>query len=323
MSAQYPQLTRQARRLYVGNLPTGQTTESGLTDFFNKTVIALGITTPQPVLSVWLSTESTFAFIEFRSVQDTTFALSLLQGIQIGGRTLRVGRPADYKPVPEHLANYVVGFPPGTPAPLPSFANNASFMQMLMAGQSPLQNPAMLLLLANPNAAMTTPTNGTAAATAAPQTDAAAPAGSPTAIPTSASPPAASAPTTPPAQQAPTPVLLLENMVNISELDDEDEFNDLLLDVEEEAEKSGKVLAVTIPRPINLDDAADPSTQQADSSSGPRVPPDQGVGRIFVHFADAESAAKARELMHGRSFNGRRVVASFFEPEKLVNKQFV
>merc|ERR1712130_297535 len=68
-----PQLTQQARKLYVGNLPVGiAINEQMLTEFFNSTVTRLGITTPNPVLSSWRSSEGTFCFVEFRSVQDTT-----------------------------------------------------------------------------------------------------------------------------------------------------------------------------------------------------------------------------------------------------------
>jgi len=110
------QATRQCRRLYVGNLPVGiGLNEKVLLEFFNTNVTSLGVKTPNPVLSVWLQTEGTFCFVEFRSVADTTNCMSLLQGITLGGRQLRVGRPAgDYKPPPPGLENYVVGFPPGT-----------------------------------------------------------------------------------------------------------------------------------------------------------------------------------------------------------------
>jgi len=104
-----PQLTRQARRLYVGNLPVGMgLTDQILTQFFSSTVTSLGITTPHPVLSVWLSAEQTFCFVEFRSVQDTNLCLQLLQGISLGNRTLRIGRPSEYAELPEHLKDYVV-----------------------------------------------------------------------------------------------------------------------------------------------------------------------------------------------------------------------
>ena len=164
-----PQLTRQARRLYVGNLPIGLgMTEPVLTQFFNNAAISVGmfvlsipmyafskrcshftpgITTPVPVCSVWCSTEGTFCvcdfagsyssqhiisatvfatiqcgptdftsivviqFVEFRAVSDASRCLTLFEGLQIGGRPLRIGRPADYAPAPPHLANYVLEQP--------------------------------------------------------------------------------------------------------------------------------------------------------------------------------------------------------------------
>jgi hypothetical protein len=62
-----PQITRQARRLYVGNLPVGQgLTESIITEFFTSTVVTLGVSTPAPILSTWLSSEGTFCVSRFR-----------------------------------------------------------------------------------------------------------------------------------------------------------------------------------------------------------------------------------------------------------------
>ena len=146
MATQNPQITRVARRLYVGNLPAASgLTEGMISDLFRTTVVALGIATPNPILSVWLSAEQTFCFVEFRAVQDCSLALTLLQGIQIMGRTLRVGRPADYKPLPPHLANYVVGNPMGVGAPPPTFATNIPFMTALTQGRSPLTDPIVMV----------------------------------------------------------------------------------------------------------------------------------------------------------------------------------
>lgn len=138
-----PQLTQQARKLYVGNLPVGiAINEQMLTEFFNSTVARLGITTPNPVLSSWRSSEGTFCFVEFRSVQDTTTCLTLLQGVTLGGRSLRVGRPAGYKPPPAQFANYIVGCPTSTfkpPSIPPGFnANMASLAGMQMGMTNPL-----------------------------------------------------------------------------------------------------------------------------------------------------------------------------------------
>ena len=105
-----PQLTRPARRLYVGNLPVGfGLNEQILSEFFSQCCRGLGIKTLNPVLSVWLNVDQTFGFIEFRSVQDATLALTLFEGLTLGGRQLRFGRPADYAPAQPHLKNYIVG----------------------------------------------------------------------------------------------------------------------------------------------------------------------------------------------------------------------
>jgi len=58
--------------------------------------------------------------------------MGLLQGVTLGGRSLRVGRPADYKPPPPHLDNYIVGFPPGqTP---PGGPSSPAQMDQMMGG---------------------------------------------------------------------------------------------------------------------------------------------------------------------------------------------
>lgn len=330
-------------------------------ELFTTTLVALGIATPQPVLSVWLSSEHQFSFVEMRSVQDTNIALTLLQGIQLGGRTLRVGRPADYKPAPPHLANFVVGFPHGvgarqsqTLAPVlrrlrgslpccpsgelmcllcvacacatvfvsaapPTFANNVPFMQLLMAGQSPLTNPAMMMLLAQPPPAGMAPPVGTAPVAAAPM------------MPAVAAPAALAAPVAPVAVPAaatvsPLPggpatcVLLLENMVSPGDLADDDDFLDLLDDVTEEAEKFGPLRQVVIPRPVAPADAGSANSAPT-TNSGPRVPLDQGAGRIFVYYQNADAASAAQLKLHGRAFNAKRVIASFYDEDKFLAKE--
>ena len=110
MAGVHPQITRPSRRLYVGNLPVGMgLSEQVLCEFFSQCCKGLGLRTENPVVSVWLNAEQTFGFIEFRGVQDTTLALSLFEGLQLGKRQLRFGRPVDYKSPPPYLANYIVG----------------------------------------------------------------------------------------------------------------------------------------------------------------------------------------------------------------------
>lgn len=104
------QVTRPARKLYVGNLPTDMgLTEKMLIQFFTACLKGLGILTELPIMSAWINGDQTFAFIEFRSVQDSTLALTLCDGLTLGGRQLRFGRPVDYKLPAKHLLCYCVG----------------------------------------------------------------------------------------------------------------------------------------------------------------------------------------------------------------------
>lgn len=84
-------------------------TEPMLINFFNKCCKGLGIKTIDPIISIWLNTEHTFGFIEFKSVQDTTISLSLFDGLKLGGRQLRFGRPIDYKKITNELRYFIVG----------------------------------------------------------------------------------------------------------------------------------------------------------------------------------------------------------------------
>lgn len=45
-----------------------------------------------------------------------------------------------------------------------------------------------------------------------------------------------------------------------------------------------------------------------------------GVGKIFVLFVDIEGAAKARNAVNGRTFNGNVVEAMYYPEELLLQK---
>lgn len=180
-------------------------------------------------------------------------------------------------------------------------------MQLLAAGQSPLTNPAMMMLLANP-----------------PPADAAAPAPGAPAAPSATTDTAPAAPTAASTvDAAPTPVLLLEQMVSPSDLTDDSEFDDLLLDIQEECEKFGRVRRLVIPRPLITTSSASTTNSAPSTDSGPRVADDAGVGRIFVEFETTSSAVDARQKLHGRRFNASTVVATFYDQDKFDNKQYV
>ena len=65
-------------------------------------------------------------------------------------------------------------------------------------------------------------------------------------------------------------------------------------DITEECEKFGEVLEMKVPRP----------------SSGSRQA--AGIGKIFVKFADNESAGVALRTLAGRKFADRTVVTTYF-----------
>ena len=93
-SAINPELLQQAMRLYVGNLPA--TTSEELSEFFNKIMIHYGgiIEAGSPIVNVTIL-NNTYAFIEFRSVEETDTALTL-NGIVFNNRVLEIRRPANY-----------------------------------------------------------------------------------------------------------------------------------------------------------------------------------------------------------------------------------
>ncbi|XP_017111547.1 splicing factor U2AF 50 kDa subunit [Drosophila elegans] len=101
-SASIAMVTRQARRLYVGNIPFG-ITEEDMMDFFNQQIQSVGGIGSQQsdgraVLSCQTNLEKNFAFLEFRSMDEATQALQF-DGITFRGQTLKIRRPHDYQPV--------------------------------------------------------------------------------------------------------------------------------------------------------------------------------------------------------------------------------
>lgn len=96
----------------------------------------------------------------------------------------------------------------------------------------------------------------------------------------------------------PTPVLLLLNLVEEEELVDEAAVEALRQDIEEEASTFGQVLSLQIPRPA-----------QAGTVS-------PGVGKVFVEFSTAAEAQAAFAGLAGRSFADRTVIAFYFDPKR-------
>jgi len=93
-------MTRQARRLYVGNIPFG-VTEDAMMEFFNNQMHVAGLAQApgDPILAVQINLDKNFAFLEFRSVDETSQALAF-DGINFMNQSLKIRRPSDYKPLP-------------------------------------------------------------------------------------------------------------------------------------------------------------------------------------------------------------------------------
>nr|GEW32031.1 splicing factor U2af large subunit B-like isoform X1 [Tanacetum cinerariifolium] len=93
------QATRHARRVYVGGLPP-LANEQTIATFFSQIMTAIGGTSAGPgdaVVNVYINHEKKFAFVEMRTVEEASNAMTL-DGIIFEGVSVRVRRPTDYNP---------------------------------------------------------------------------------------------------------------------------------------------------------------------------------------------------------------------------------
>lgn len=104
-------ISRQARRLYVGNIPFG-VTEEAMRDFFNQQMKISGLAQAEgdPVIAVQINLDKNFAFLEFRSVDETTQAMAF-DGINFQGQSLKIRRPRDYQVLPGMSENPSINVP--------------------------------------------------------------------------------------------------------------------------------------------------------------------------------------------------------------------
>ncbi|CAI9109370.1 OLC1v1009181C1 [Oldenlandia corymbosa var. corymbosa] len=96
----------------------------------------------------------------------------------------------------------------------------------------------------------------------------------------------------------PTKVVCLKDVVNVEELRNDDDYEEIVDDMRAECGKFGTLANLLISRP---------------GPNGELLP---GVGRVFLEFADVESAVKARDGLNGRKFGGNPVVAVFYPENK-------
>ncbi|XP_048688554.1 splicing factor U2AF 65 kDa subunit isoform X4 [Caretta caretta] len=287
------QMTRQARRLYVGNIPFG-ITEEAMMDFFNAQMRLGGLTQApgNPVLAVQINQDKNFAFLEFRSVDETTQAMAF-DGIIFQGQSLKIRRPHDYQPLPgmsENPSVYVPGVV-STVVPdsahklfiggLPNYLND----DQAIAGLNGMQLGDKKLLVQRASVGAKNATLSTINQT----------------------PVTLQVPGLMSSQVQmgghPTEVLCLMNMVLPEELLDDEEYEEIVEDVRDECSKYGVVKSIEIPRPVD----------------GVEVP---GCGKIFVEFTSVFDCQKAMQGLTGRKFANRVVVTKYCDPDSYHRRDF-
>jgi splicing factor U2AF subunit len=103
----------------------------------------------------------------------------------------------------------------------------------------------------------------------------------------------------------PSLVVQLLNAVYPEDIADDQDYNDIVKEVKEEASRFGHVESIKIPRPSSVN--ANPA----------------GVGKIFVQFVDLTSARKFQQDMNGRLFDNRVVCAAFYPVDRYVQGKYV
>jgi len=95
----------------------------------------------------------------------------------------------------------------------------------------------------------------------------------------------------------PSEVVCFLQMVTEADLVDAQEYKEIVEDIRHETSKFGNVVDIVIPRPVG----------------GKAVP---GVGKVFVHMDTIDSCTKVKEALEGRQFLGRTVLSTFYDLEK-------
>lgn len=327
------QMTRQARRLYVGNIPFG-VTEEVMMQFFNNQMQVAGLAQAQgdPILAVQINLDKNFAFLEFRSVDETSQALAF-DGINFMNQSLKIRRPSDYKPLPgasDQPAPHLPGVVSTVVADsqhkvfvggLPNYLNEDQVKELLVSF-----GPLRAFNLVKDSA--TGLSKGYAFAEYADYgvTDQAIaglngmqlsdkklivqrasvgaknnPLGAMMVPVTLQVPGLLQAVGSGPA----TSVLCLMNMITVEELKDDEDYEDIYEDVREECNKLGKVISLEIPRP----------------TPGGAVD-GAGIGKIYVEFANQADCQNASNALSGRKFSNRVVVTSFYDPDSYHHRMF-
>ncbi|BFU18379.1 U2 snRNP auxiliary factor large subunit, putative [Entamoeba histolytica HM-1:IMSS-B] len=123
---------RAAKRIYVGNI-NSSTSEKDIVDAFNEAMRRGDYVdkndTRDIITHIEVNYERSYAFLEFRTLEEAVKALSL-DGLTIKGASVKVRRPKDYNPVLPFISGLSQLMEPGTTNPRES---------ILYMGNIPLQ----------------------------------------------------------------------------------------------------------------------------------------------------------------------------------------
>ncbi|XP_047042581.1 poly(U)-binding-splicing factor half pint-like [Lolium rigidum] len=97
-----------------------------------------------------------------------------------------------------------------------------------------------------------------------------------------------------------TRVVRLAEMLSLDQLQADDEYQQLVEDVSDEARRFGDLVKAVIPRP----------------GPGADDPVVAGAGKVFLEYASLDQAIRCWEAMDGRWFARRQIVAGFY-PEDM------
>ncbi|KAG0330001.1 U2 small nuclear RNA auxiliary factor 2 [Podila humilis] len=290
-----------------------------------------------PVVSVHINYDKNYSFVEFRTPEEATAAMAF-DGIVFQGQTLKIRRPKDYQPpegesqdVPKiHVPGVISTNVPDSEnkifiGGLPLYLNDDQVIELLTAfgelkafnlvkeGNVGASKGFAFCEYVDPNLTdvacqgLNNMMLGEkklvvqrASVGSSRQGGQNGPAGGANAI---ALHPNLKLPSSGPIDVVPTEVLQLLNMVSPEELEDDQEYEDILEDIKEECSKFGQVLDVKIPRPV----------------PGMAVP---GVGKIFVLYSNSDEATTALRALSGRKFADRTVLTSFYDVAKFQAGEF-
>lgn len=331
---------RQARRLYVGNI-TYQTNEQNIVAFFNEQMLKLKLGTEpgEPAVSAQVNVDKGYAFVEFRHPEEATNAMSF-DGIVFQAQSLKIRRPKDYtgpdvRPPPNiHVPGVISTNVPDSPhkifvGGLPTYLGDDQVIELLQAfGELRAFNLVKdtatgaskgFAFCEYVDTALTDLAcqglNGmelgdrnlvVQRASVGSEKKAAAIAGTnPTAVPT--------LPTAAEGGDAgePTSCMVLLNMVTPEELQDDDEYAEIVADIRDECTKYGNVIDVRIPRPAKESKGAAAFAWKSTAQEGER----EGVGRVYVRYEGTEGCKRGLEAIAGRSFGGRTVICAFLKED--------